>query len=101
MMNSNGISLFLFGLCAGVAGAVLFAPKSGMETRRDIQKKAQAGVDYVKGQAQEAANTASAMIDRGAQTVRAQREHLKAAVEAGRSAYREAVTANPVAAGNA
>jgi len=99
-MNTNGIQMFCLGLGVGIAGAMLFAPKSGAETRKDIRDKAYEGADYMKGQAQEAADAASNLIDRGVLAARAQREGLKAAVEAGRSAYRQSMAAAPGAAVN-
>jgi len=95
MTNTDGIQMFCLGLGIGIASAMLFAPKSGVETRKDIRNKASEGADYVKTQAQQAASAASKLMDQGATAVRNQRESLKAAVEAGRSAYREAMATAP------
>ena len=47
-MDKNGLSSFLLGLGVGVGIGMLFAPKSGTETREIIKSKAGEGTDYVK-----------------------------------------------------
>ena len=77
-MNSNNIniSLFLSGLGAGVALALLFAPNSGDETRASI-RGAFAGVkDKAVGQRNQ--------LMEGLKQTKSQ---VEAAVEAGREAY--------------
>jgi len=88
------LSYFFLGLGLGVAVGVLFAPKSGAETRDLLRSKAEEGADYVKRRGVELKDTATEAIDRGKQTVARHRDNLSAAVEAGKQAYRESVV-NP------
>jgi len=91
MSNDNGMTNFLLGLGIGVAAAMLFAPRSGNESRRILRSKAQEGADYLKRQGQELANNANDAVEKGMRTVRQQAENVMTAVDAGRNAYREAM----------
>lgn len=92
MEDDNKFSYFFLGLGLGVAVGLLFAPKSGAETRDLLLNKAEEGKDYLKRRSTELRETASDAIDKGKRTVSRQRDHLAAAVEAGKQAYREAVS---------
>lgn len=94
MEDDNKISYFCLGLGLGVAVGILFAPKSGAETRQLLKSKAEEGADYVKRRGTELRDTAAEALDKGKQTVSRHRDNLSAAVEAGKQAYREAVV-NP------
>jgi len=94
MEDDSKLSYFFLGLGLGVAVGVLFAPKSGEETRDLLRSKANEGADYAKRRANELRDQANEALDRGKQTLRTQKENLSAAVEAGRQAYRDAVN-NP------
>jgi gas vesicle protein len=91
MEDENRISYFFLGLGLGVAVGVLFAPKSGEETRDMIRSKANEGADYMKRRGEEFRDQASDAIDRGKQTIQKHKDNLSAAVDAGRQAYRDAV----------
>lgn len=90
MEEESRLSYFFLGLGLGVAVGVLFAPKSGTETRDFLKSKADEGTDYVKRRSTEFRESATDAIDRGKQNLRQQRENLNAAVEAGKQAYRDA-----------
>ena len=47
-MDKNGLSSFLLGLGVGVGIGMLFAPKSGQETRELIKNKAGEGSEFIK-----------------------------------------------------
>ena len=94
MEEDNKFSYFFLGLGLGVAAGLLFAPKSGDETRRLIGSKADEGREYLKQRTTDLKDTANEAIDRGRTVVSRQRDNLTAAVEAGKQAYREAVTGN-------
>ena len=96
MDDDNKLSYFCLGLGLGVAVGILFAPKSGAETRQLLRSKAEEGADYVKRRSGEFRDSASDALDRGKQAVNRHRDNLSAAVEAGKQAYREAVS-NPMA----
>ncbi len=91
MEDDSKLSFFFLGLGLGVAVGVLFAPKSGSETREFIRDKAGEGVGYVKKRGEELRDTASETIDRSKETLRRHKENLAAAVDAGKQAYRDAV----------
>jgi gas vesicle protein len=98
MDDDKRFSYFFLGLGLGVALGVLFAPKSGEETRELIKAKAEEGKEILKRRSEELKGSAVDLVDRGKQAVARQKDQLAAAVDAGRQAYREAVTA-PVASG--
>ena len=91
MDDDNKVSYFFLGLGLGVAVGVLFAPKSGVETRDYLRSRAEEGTDYVKRRAEDLRDTATDTIDRSKETIRRHKENLSAAVDAGKQAYREAV----------
>jgi len=91
MQDDNKVSYFFLGLGLGVAVGVLFAPKSGEETREFLRSKAEEGTDFVKRRAEDLRDTASDAIDRSKEGIRRHKENLAAAVDAGKQAYREAV----------
>lgn len=90
-MDKNGLSSFLLGLGVGVGIGMLFAPKSGQETREIIKTKAGEGTEFIKQRSSELKDTASGWVDKGKEAVGRQKETLSDAVEAGKQAYRDAV----------
>ena len=94
-MDKNGLSAFLLGLGVGVGIGMLFAPKSGEETRELIKNKASEGTDYLKQRSTEFKQTASDWVDKGREALGRQRDNLADAMEAGRQAYRDTVTPPP------
>jgi gas vesicle protein len=95
MEEDNRFSYFFLGLGLGVAVGLLFAPKTGEETRNMIRSKADEGREYLKQRTNEFRDSAAEAIDRGRSAVTRQRDNLAAAVEAGKQAYREAVSGAP------
>jgi gas vesicle protein len=91
-MDKNGLSAFLLGLGVGVGIGMLFAPKSGSETREYIKTKAGEGSDYLKQRGDEFRETASGWVDRGKEALGRQKDNLNDAMEAGKQAYRDAVS---------
>jgi gas vesicle protein len=98
-MDKNGLSAFLLGLGVGVGLGMLFAPKSGQETREFIKNKAGEGTDYLKQRTTDAKQTAADWVDRGKDALSRQKENLQDALDAGRQAYREAMNQPPQAPG--
>jgi gas vesicle protein len=90
-MDKNGLSSFLLGLGVGVAIGMLFAPKSGQETREIIKNKTGEGTDYLKQRGAGLKQTASEWVDKGKDALGRQKDNLTDAVEAGKQAYRETV----------
>jgi len=95
MEDDSKLSYFFLGLGLGVAVGVLFAPKSGTETRGFIADKAGEGVGYVKRKGEEMRDTATETLERSKETLRRHKENLAAAVDAGKQAYRESVATEP------
>lgn len=95
MEDENRISYFFLGLGLGVAVGVLFAPKSGEETRELIRNKANEGADYMKRRGSELRDQTTDAIDRSKQTLQKHKDNLSAAMDAGRQAYRDAVSTPP------
>ena len=92
MEDENKFSYFFLGLGLGVAVGLLFAPSSGAETRDLIRSKADESKDYLRRRGTELRDTANEAIEKGKSAVSRQRDHLAAAVDAGKQAYRDAVT---------
>ncbi len=96
MEDENKFSYFFLGLGLGVAVGLLFAPSSGAETRDMIRSKADESKDYLRRRGTELRDSANDVIEKGKTAVSRQRDHLSAAVDAGKQAYRDAVsTATP------
>lgn len=91
MEDSNRLSYFLLGLGVGAGVAMIFAPKSGAETRDYLQAKGQETADRLKRTGQELRDQAVESIDRGKQAVRDQVNNLSSAVDAGTKAYQQVV----------
>jgi gas vesicle protein len=94
MSDNDGSSLvwFLAGLGIGGLVGILYAPRSGSETREEIKARAEQGREYVRARAREAREQASDWVDKGRDVVTQQKDQFRAAYEAGRQAYQEATT---------
>jgi len=90
--DGNSFIWFLAGLGLGALAGVLYAPRSGSETREAIRARAEEGRAYVKDRAREAREQAQEWADRGRDVVSQQKEQFRAAYEAGRQAYHEATS---------
>jgi gas vesicle protein len=90
--DGSGILWFLAGLGIGAAVGILYAPKSGEETRHQLRSAAEQGRDVVKEHAQQAREQAGTWADKGRDYLSSQKEQIRSAYEAGRQAYREATT---------
>lgn len=82
------ITYFLVGLGVGALVGVLFAPKSGEDTREFLSKKADEGRDYAQRKAKELRERADDLIERGKDVANRQKDSINAAVEGAREAYR-------------
>ena len=103
MEERSGFGYFLLGLGIGVAAGILWAPRAGEETRQLLADRAGEGADYLKARAQEGTDyvrqraddvkqSAGDLYERGRSTVAKHKDTLSAAVEAGKQAYRDAVS---------
>ena len=82
------VTYFLVGLGIGALVGVLFAPKSGEETRRFLSDKADEGRDFAQKKARELRERADDLIERGKEAAGRHKETISAAVEGARDAYR-------------
>ena len=88
--SSNSFLWFLAGLGFGAIAGILYAPRSGSETREAIRSKAEEGRDYMRERARQAREQAQGWADRGREVISQQKEQFRSAYEAGRQAYNEA-----------
>ena len=98
--NSNSFLWFLAGLGVGAIAGVLYAPRSGNETREALRSKADEGRDYVRERARQARSQANEWVDRGKDALNQQTDQFRAAYDAGRQAYHQATTDDNPAAKN-
>jgi gas vesicle protein len=113
MAENKGL-WFLAGLGLGTAIGILYAPRSGAETREYLGRKTGEAGDMVTRKAGELRQQASDMVDRGKEYVdrgreavsrsfdrgkevwERNKEQFQAAVDAGKQAYRESTGTEPV-----
>ncbi|HWY27252.1 MAG TPA: YtxH domain-containing protein [Candidatus Angelobacter sp.] len=81
------VSVFLVGLGIGALIGILFAPKSGEDTREYLSSKADEGRDYAQKKARELRERAEDLIERSKEIMARQKESVTAAVDAGKDAY--------------
>jgi gas vesicle protein len=101
--NSGGGDKFLFFVAGAGIGAVLallFAPKSGRETREMLARSATDGRDFISNKVTEGRQMVedrsrklgddfTSFLEKSKDAVQRQKEQLSAAFEAGKAAYRE------------
>ena len=80
---------FLAGLGVGAVVGVLYAPRSGDETRDVLRSKAQEGAERARHHARRAREQANDWMDRGRDVINQQGDRFRTAYEAGRQAYNE------------
>jgi HAD superfamily hydrolase (TIGR01509 family) len=99
-MSSNHPLYFLMGVGIGVAAGILFAPKSGSQTRDYLRSKSEEGtryaknavsdtIDLAKQKTDDLKKTAADSIERGKQAVKAPLETISSAVDAGKKVFQE------------
>jgi gas vesicle protein len=74
----------------GAAVGVLYAPKSGRETRESILTAAEESREVVQERARKYKEQAQEWADRGKDVIAQQKDNIRSAFEAGRQAYRDA-----------
>ena len=93
---SGMILSFILGGLTGAALAILFAPRSGKETRDLLGEKIREGAergrrlkDRIVAKGREVVEDASDYVERQREALERRKDRMAAAVEAGRQAYRE------------
>lgn len=86
-----GLAWFLAGLGVGAVVGILYAPKSGRETREDLVSGAREGKDYLRARTRQAAEEVSAMVDKSKEQVGEYVDRGREAVDRGRAQWEEFV----------
>lgn len=92
MSEDNGgskLAFFLAGMGVGAVLALLYAPRSGKETREYLSQKAGEGKDFITAKSREFREQAGDLVEKGKDLVSDGRERVSAAYEAGRQAWKE------------
>jgi gas vesicle protein len=98
--SGDKLLFFVAGAGIGAALALLFAPKSGRETREMIARTATDSRDFIANKVTEGRQIVDerrrrmtddfgSFLDKSKEAVQRQKEQLTAAFEAGKAAYRE------------
>ena len=95
--NASGVILaFLMGGLTGAALAILFAPRSGKETRDLLGDRLREGADRTRElreratvKTREIVDDASEYVEKQRDTLERKKDRLAAALDAGRQAYRD------------
>lgn len=89
MSDNSGskVSYFIVGVGIGALVGILFAPKSGEETREYLLDRAEEGRDYAQRKARELRERAEDLMDRSRAIMAREKESLHNAVDAGKEAY--------------
>lgn len=91
-MSDNGagskVSFFLVGLGIGALVGILFAPKSGEETREFLSDKADEGREYAQRKARELRERAEDLIERSKEIMSRQKDSISTAVDVGKETYK-------------
>jgi gas vesicle protein len=89
---------FLVGLGLGSLIGILFAPKSGDETRGYLSDKLKEGSEYTHKKTRDLRGRTGARVEHGKNMVTQKKEQITAAVDVGREVYKQEI-ANARAAG--
>jgi gas vesicle protein len=90
--RGNGFMWFLAGLGLGALVGVLYAPKSGRETRQALVDAAQDGREYLTERGTGVRTQVDDWVNRGKEVLSQQKDQFRSAYEAGRQAYNKATT---------
>lgn len=96
--HEGGVGSFLLGLAVGAGVALLFAPRSGEETRAEIRRRARTARDAARGAAQDVVDTALDAVDEARQAVEDRVYAVRDAVEMKKRQVERAVDAGRAAA---
>lgn len=91
--GGNGFMWFLAGLGLGALVGVLYAPRSGRETRQAILDAAQDGREYMASRGENVRSQVDNWVARGKEALSQQKDQFRAAYDAGRQAYNKATEA--------
>jgi gas vesicle protein len=89
--NQQAFGWFLAGLGLGALVGILYAPKSGRETREDILTTAKDGTEYVRVRAREVVDQAGQLVDTGKVKATEYVQRGRQVVDQGRAQWEEFV----------
>jgi gas vesicle protein len=87
----NGLAWFLAGLGVGALAGILYAPKSGRETREELLTGAREGTEYLRARTRQVADQMGNLVDQGKQQVGEYVERGRDVVDRGRAQWEEFV----------
>lgn len=92
--SGSKASFFLVGIGIGAVLGILFAPKSGEDTREFLGKRADEGREYAQRKARELRERADELLNHSDEVVKNSKEKLSAALDAGKEAYQREKSKN-------
>jgi gas vesicle protein len=87
--NRQAFGWFLAGLGIGALVGILYAPKSGKETRDDIVASAKDSTEYVRTRAREVAEQAGGLVEKGKSQATEYVQRGKEVVDRGRAQWED------------
>jgi gas vesicle protein len=87
----NGFAWFLAGLGVGALAGILYAPKSGRETRDDLANSAREGTEYLRNRGKQVAEQVGTLVDKGKEQVGEYVDRGREAVDRGRAQWEDFV----------
>jgi gas vesicle protein len=78
---------FLLGGVVGAGVALIFAPQSGIETRKKLKDMADDVKDKTSGYIDETKDKMSSFVEQGKENIEGKKSIVKSAIEAGKEAY--------------
>jgi gas vesicle protein len=87
----NGLAWFVAGLGVGALVGILYAPKSGRETREDLVNGAREGTEYLRARTRQAAEQMGDLVDKSKEQVSEYVERGREVVDRGRAQWEEFV----------
>jgi gas vesicle protein len=89
--KSYGLAWFLAGVGVGALVGILYAPKSGRETREDIATGAREGTEYLRARTRQAAEEVGELVDKSKAQMSEYVDRGREAVDRGRAQWEEFV----------
>jgi gas vesicle protein len=89
--KGQGVAWFLAGLGVGALIGVLYAPKSGRETREDLAQGAREGSEYLRARGRQAADQVGQIVDKGKEQVNQYVGRGREVVDRGRAQWEDFV----------
>ena len=87
----QGVAWFLAGLGVGALIGILYAPKSGRETREDLAQGAREGSEYLRARGRQAADQMGQYVDKGREQVNQYVGRGREIVDRGRAQWEDFV----------